>query len=177
MEDEDVKEYFENLQLQKMGDEEVKKCLEKWFENAKKSLMPEFCGFRYDEGPLIQFCHTKGDDGVDYADAHTVMECPDFNLSETIHTKGDDGVDSADAHTVMECPDFNLSKTIRTKLIVAYMSFADTYKSEYSMWDYDKILRSYTFYAFKDLDILVKFVRVYMNVLDPEYEEIKFEQW
>ncbi len=142
---ENVKKSFKELQLQKMGDEEVKKNLEEWFENVKHTMSSiDYCGFEYDKGPIMEFCRSMKDDGVNHVDSHTVMENSEFNVPETI----------------------------RVKLIVAYTSFADTYKLRHG-----KTPGSYTLYNFKDIDTLVKFVRVFMNILDNEYGEIKFEEW
>ncbi len=141
---EDVKKSFKELQLQKMGDEEVKKYLEKWFENAKKT--PDMvCGFYYDKGPFIHFFYHKGENGIDYANADTPMDKFRFYLPETI----------------------------RAQLVATYTSYANAYKLKII---HHKAPRSYTLCS-ENLNILVKVVRIFMNILGTEYGKIKFEQW
>ncbi len=145
MENEDVKKPFENLQLQEMGDEEVKKCLVGWLQDTKEMTPGITSSFYYDKGPFMQF----------------------------IHYKKRDGVDCLNANTPMQNNKFNLPGTIRVQLIAAYTEFADVHKLRMRTDPNG----SYTLSDFENLGILVKFIRVFTNILGTKYGEMKFQWW
>ncbi len=90
-----------------------------------------------------------------------------------IHYKKKDGVDCVTANTPMQNNKFNLPGTTRVQLIAAYTEFADTHKLRMRT----DANGSYTLTDFENLGILVKFIRVFTNILGTKYGEMKFQQW